>query len=182
MELSTFNRLEDFTPRVNLGILKIQKNVFLSVIKIPPKSHGVSKSNILQTATSHSTRNLTSENMGPPYQALPTQRCLRPAELECACVLVGPLAPAGVTPPYTPPVSSHQEESTPHLSGRSDQGEGHRAQKQEWRLEIMKGVAMRTLKWTTSAWILSHWERQHGVLHPGLLVAKITAGNAALLW
>ena len=102
MELSTFNRLEDSTPRVNLGILKIQKNVFLSVIKIPPKSHGVSKSNILQTATSHSTRNLTSENMGPPYQALPTQRCLRPADLECACVLVGPLAPAGVTLPPTP--------------------------------------------------------------------------------
>lgn len=116
-----------------------------------------------------------------PAWALPTQLCLAPAQLEGTCVLVGLPAPSGVTPPRTALVSSHQEESTPHLSGRSDQGEGHQAQKQEQRLEIMEGLAMRTLKWTTFAWVLSHWERQHGVLHCGLLVAKISAGNAALL-
>ena len=97
-----FNRLEDLTPRVNLGILKIQKNVFLSVIKIPPKSHGVSMSNIIQTATTHSTRKLPLENAGSPCLGATNTMCSAPAQREHACVLVGLPAPSGVTLPLHP--------------------------------------------------------------------------------
>lgn len=66
----------------------------------------------------------------------------------------------------------------PHLSGRSDQGEGHQAQKQEQELEIMEGLAMQTLNGPRLLGCFPT-ERQHGVLHCGLLVAKISCRDAA---
>lgn len=101
--------------------------------------------NKLQTATTHSTRNLTLENTGSPCLGAANTAVLSASTAGGRLCAGGAPSTFWGDTPSTPLVSSHQEESAPHLSGRSDQGEGHQAQKQEQRLEIMEGLAMRTI-------------------------------------